>query len=110
VALSIAAGRQRIDRHHLIASGDQRPDQQPRSVSIPTTTSAGSSAQEADELVQPGHPGHPIGDPLAGQHAPIGRHHAHIMVTLGPIDPNQQHRQLLLSRRPLLAWRRAAAP
>jgi hypothetical protein len=44
--------------------------------------------------VQPGQAGHPIGDPLAGQHAPIGSHHAHVMVALGPIDPNQQHRQL----------------
>jgi hypothetical protein len=46
--------------------------------------------------VQPGHPSHPIGDPLAGQHAPVGSHHAHVVVALGPIDPDQQHRGSLL--------------
>jgi hypothetical protein len=47
-----------------------------------------------DELVQPSHPSHPIGDPLTGQHPTVGGHQAHVMVTLGPIDPDQQHRQL----------------
>ena len=47
VALPIPAGRQRVDRHHLVASRNQCPDQQPRSVSIPTTTSAASQAWPA---------------------------------------------------------------
>jgi hypothetical protein len=46
--------------------------------------------------MQPSHPGHPIADPLGGQHLAVGGHHAHIMVALGPIDPNQQHRSSLL--------------
>ena len=49
-----------------------------------------------DELVQPGHSDHPLGDPLAGQHAPVGGHHAHVMVALGPVDPDQQHSGSLL--------------
>jgi hypothetical protein len=61
--------------------------------------------------VQPGHPGHPIGDPLAGQHTPVGGHQAHVMVAFGPIDPYQQHRQLLLVSvsTPTLGRKRAAA-
>jgi hypothetical protein len=50
-----------------------------------------------DELVQPGDSGHPVGNPLAGQHLPVGGHDAHVMVALGPVDPDQQHRQLLVS-------------
>jgi hypothetical protein len=47
--------------------------------------------------MQPGQAGYPIADPLASQHAPISGHDAHVMVALGPVDSDQQHRQLLLS-------------
>jgi hypothetical protein len=56
-----------------------------------------------DQLVQPGHARHPIRDPLGDQHLAVGRHHTHVMVALGPIDPDQQHRQLPT---PLDAWTR----
>jgi hypothetical protein len=46
----------------------------------------------SNELVQPGRPSHPIGDPLPGQHPAVGGHQAQVMVALGPIDPDQQHR------------------
>jgi hypothetical protein len=62
-----------------------------------------------DQLVQPGQPGHPIGDPLGGQHLAVGGHDAHVMVTLGPIDPDQQHRQLLLISTLFAPGRRRAA-
>jgi hypothetical protein len=42
-----------------------------------------------DQLVQPGHPGR---DPLASQHPTVSGHHAHGMVALCPVDPDQQHR------------------
>jgi hypothetical protein len=49
-----------------------------------------------DELVQPGQARQSISDPLGGQHLAVGGHHAQVMVTLGPIDPDQQHRSSLL--------------
>jgi len=78
-----------LTRHYLIASGDQRPDQQPPVGLDPDHHLRWLLRPGGNQLVQPGHPGHPVSDPLAGQHAPVGRHHAHIMVALGPINPNQ---------------------
>ena len=103
VALPIAAGRQRVHRHHLIADRHQRPDQQPP-VSLDPDHHLGRVAGIAgDELVQSSHAHHPIDNPLAGQHPAVGGHHTHIMVTLGPINPDQQHRQL---PSPLDTWTR----
>jgi hypothetical protein len=62
-----------------------------------------------DQLVQPGHACHPVGDTLAGQHAPVGSHHAHVMVALGPIDPDQQHGGSFLVSIPALGLEGAAA-
>lgn len=102
VALSIAAGRQRIDRDHLVAGRHQRPDQQ-ASVGLDPDHHLGRVARiHRDELVQPGHPGHPIGDSLTGQHAPVGGHQAHVMVALGPIDPDQQHGSSFLVSTPAI--------
>src|SRR5207248_7234893 len=47
VALPVAAGRQWVDRIDLVAGGDQGLHEQARSVSMPTTTSAGSEAWAA---------------------------------------------------------------
>jgi hypothetical protein len=56
-----------------------------------------------DELVQLGHPDHPVRDALNGQHLTVGGHHAHIMVALGPVDPDQQHKRLP-SRLDVRSW------
>jgi hypothetical protein len=94
VAFPIPAGRQRINRHHLIASHHQCPDQQPPVGLDPDHHLGRVAGMAGDELVQPSRTHHPIDDPLAGQHLAVGGHHTHVMVTLGPIDPDQQHRQL----------------
>jgi hypothetical protein len=70
MALPIAAGRQRVDRDHLVASGDQRPDQQPPVGLDPDHHLGRVAGMAGDELVQPSHPSHPIGDPLAASTPP----------------------------------------
>ena len=109
VPLPVAAGRQRIDRIHPVAGPDQRADQQAPVGLDPDHHLGRFLRPRAHQLVQPGHPGHPISDPLAGQHASVGGHDAHIMVALRPIDPDKQHRGPLPSRPVLPASRRTAA-
>jgi hypothetical protein len=109
VALPIAAGRQRVHGDHLKAGRHQRPDQQPPVGLDPDHHLGRVAHMHRDELMQPRHPSHPVSDPLTGQHPPISGHHTHVMVTLGPIDPDQQHGGSLLVSTPALGLEGAAA-
>jgi hypothetical protein len=46
--------------------------------------------------MQPGHPNQPISDPLLANTLPLAAMTHTSWVALGPIDPDQQHRRLLL--------------
>jgi hypothetical protein len=61
MALPIPAGRQRVDRHHLVASRHQRGNQQP-TIQLDADHDLGRLAGVAsDQPMQLGNPGHPIG-------------------------------------------------
>jgi hypothetical protein len=109
VPLSVAAGRQRVDRDHLVAGRDQRPYQQAPVGFDPDHHLGRVADVHGDQLVQPSHAHHPISDPLAGHRPAVGGHDADVVVAFCPIDPDQQHRQLLSPRPLRSAWRRAAA-
>jgi hypothetical protein len=59
--------------------------------------------------VQPSQARHPVRDALDGQHLAVGGHHAHVMVTLCPVDPDQQHGGSLLVYDAALGLEEAAA-
>jgi hypothetical protein len=72
VPAAVAAHHLRVDRIHLVASGHQRPDQQP-----------------------------PVGldphrDPPGGQHGSVLIQQAQVMVAFAPVHPKKQHGSLLL--------------
>jgi hypothetical protein len=46
----------------------------------------------AHQGVQPAHALHAFGEASGGQLLPIRVQHAHVMVMLGPVDPDEDHR------------------
>jgi hypothetical protein len=96
VALPVAAGRQGVDRDHLVAGCDQGSHQQAPVGLDPDHHLGRVAGVASDELVQPGQARQSIGDPLGGQHLAVDGHQAHVMMALGPIDPDQQHRPFSL--------------
>jgi len=92
VAVAVAVDRFRVDGVHLIAGGHQRGDQQP---------TVGLDADRhllrvvgvvADQRVQPPDPLDALGHPLASEHPPVLVHDPHVVVVLGPVDADQDHR------------------
>ena len=44
----------------------------------------------ADQIMDLGDPGQIVADPTLGPHPTIGTHHTHIVMLLGPINPDEQ--------------------
>lgn len=42
-----------------------------------------------DQVMEPGHPLDPLRQPTTAKTAPIGIHHEHVMMSLGPIMTNK---------------------
>ena len=59
MAAAITAHRMRVDRIDLVAGGQQRPHQQAPVGLDPDHHLGRVAGMAGDELVQPGHPGHP---------------------------------------------------
>jgi hypothetical protein len=108
MALPIAAGRQRVDPIDLVASSGQRADQQPPVGLDPDDDSGRLLSMVSDQLMQPGHALDPIRHPSRGQQLTIVGEQAHVMVSLGPVDPNKDHPNLLLLDA-IPSWSRPAA-
>jgi hypothetical protein len=94
-------GLQRVDRQHGVSGGDQRPHPW-----APIGLDAHQyfdlvgvlAGQLTDDRVQPGHPGHALGQPGLGQAAAGGVHHLHIVVVFGPVVSHQQSQRSSRSR------------
>jgi hypothetical protein len=108
VALAVAAGLKRVDRHHLVARRDQRPNQQP-TIQLDAHHHLGRLAgMVSDQRVQLGDPGDPIGHPPTAKHHPGLVQHAHLVVGLGPVHAHKDQPSLL-SWHPIPSRRRPAA-
>ena len=65
----------------------------------------------SDHRVQPGHPLEALGYPARGQDLTVSVEDAHVVVGLGPVDADEDHRSILLSiRRRSRRSRRANGP
>jgi hypothetical protein len=91
MALPIAAGLKRVDRHHLVAGRHQRRDQQPTIQLDADHHRLRLAGVVSDQRVQLGNPGHPIRHPAAAQHRPGGIQQAHLVVGLGPVHADKDH-------------------
>jgi hypothetical protein len=91
VAVAVAAGGQRADRIHLIAGRDQRAQEQAAVGLGPDHDLGRVGDQASQQLMQRGQPGQPLSHP-PGRHDPAALvHDGHIMVGLGPVQPDKQH-------------------
>ncbi|GAA2901261.1 hypothetical protein GCM10010472_69360 [Pseudonocardia halophobica] len=110
VPLPITRHRHRVDREHLVAGRDQRGD--PRAAvgldpdhHRPGRGHPGLRVDRVvievlgEQLVQPGHPGHALGQPGPAQPFPGLVEDLHIVVVLGPVIAHEQ-RHHCLSRPP----------
>ena len=87
---------QRVHREHRVPGRDQRsdpraavslnPDHHLRILSI-------GAKMAPDQLMQPGHPGHPFGQPSPGQHFASLVHHLHIMVIFSQVIADENPHQ-----------------
>jgi hypothetical protein len=95
VAVAVAADRQRIDGIDLVAGRHQRPHKQ-ATVGLGPHHHLGRVLDlGGQQLVEHGQPGQPLGNPLPSGHAAELVHHHHVMVLLGPVQPDKQHLVLL---------------
>ena len=93
MAVAIARHRQRVDRIELIAGGHQGADQQ-ASVDLDTDDHLGRVLGVlGDEGVEPGHVLDPVGHPSPAHHLPGLVDNTGIVVGLGPVHPNEDHRR-----------------
>jgi hypothetical protein len=98
--LPVAASRQRVDPIDLVASSGQRADQQPPIGLDPNHHTDRVLSMVSDQLVQPSHALDPIRHLSGGQQLAIVAEHAHVVVSLGPVDPDKDHPDLLVPRPP----------
>jgi hypothetical protein len=91
VAVAVAAGGQRVDRIHLIAGRDQRAQEQAAVGLGPDHDLGRVGDQAGQQLMRRGQPGQYLSHP-PGRHDPAALvHDGHIMVGLGPVQPDKQH-------------------
>jgi hypothetical protein len=91
VAVAVAADGQRVDRIHLIAGRDQRAHEQAAVGLGPDHDLGRVGDQAGQQLMQHGQPGQPLGHPPGRHHPAALVHDGHIMVLLGPVQPDEQH-------------------
>jgi hypothetical protein len=93
VPFPVAGNRHRVDREHLIAGRDQRGD--PRAAvgldphhELPVSEPrSGVVKMLGDQRVQPGHPGHALGQPSSSQPPPVAVEDLDIVVILAQSSP-----------------------
>jgi hypothetical protein len=84
MALAVAAGRQRVDRHHLVARRGQGADQEP-TIQLDADDHLGRlGGMVSDQPMQRPDTGHPVRDPPAAEHRAGLVQDAHLVVGLGP--------------------------
>jgi len=111
MAIPVAADGQRVDRIHLVTGRDQGTDEQ-ATVGLGSDHHLGRVLGLAgQQLMHQPQPSQPVCHPPGRQQAAVGGHHGHIVVVLGPIEPDKQQPVLLPSDRPAgLSLRRPATP
>lgn len=92
--VAVAADRQRVDPIHLVAGGQQRPNQQPPVGLDPDHDLLGILGIAGKQSVQLGDADQPIGDAALGQHRALRVEQADVVVPLGPVHSDEQHSHL----------------
>jgi hypothetical protein len=106
MAAAIAAHRMRVDRIHLVARGQQRPDQQAPVSLDPHHDLCRVLDMDGHQRMQLPHPRQTIRDPAGDQDAAVLIEQAQVMVALAPVHPEKQHNGLLCSDLLSLSQRR----
>ena len=91
MAFPVAAGRKRVDRHHLVARRHQRSDQEPTVQLDADDHLRRLAGVGSDQRVQLGEAGDPIGHPPAAERRPGLVQHAHLVVGFGPVHADKDH-------------------
>jgi hypothetical protein len=100
VPLAVAAGGQRVDPDDLVAGRDQRADQQ-ATVGLDAGHHAGRVVGVVGQHgVQGRQAADAVRDAGRGQDTTLAVEHAHVVVVLGPVDANEDHR----AGRPPCRW------
>jgi hypothetical protein len=96
---AVAAHHLRVDRIHLVAGRQQRPDQQPPVGLDPHRHLCWLLGMGGHQRVQLAHARRPIGDPPGGQHGSVLIQQAQVMVAFAPVHPKKPTRRPPLLRR-----------
>lgn len=96
VPVAVATGRHRVHGEDAVASGHQRTDEQPTVDLDPHHRIARLARMVGDELMHPAYARDPIGHPGLGEHLAGVIDDADVVMGLGPIDPNEDHRASFL--------------
>jgi hypothetical protein len=91
VAVAVAADLKRVDRIDLVAGRDQGPDEQAAVGLGPHHDLGRILSMGGQQLVQDRQPSQPSATPPGRHHRSELVHDGHIMVLLGPVQPNKQH-------------------
>jgi hypothetical protein len=97
MAAAVVAHYLGVDRIHLVASGDQRGDQQPAVGLDPDRHLRPVHDMGSQQRVQYPHPGQPIGNPPSLEHLAGLVQQAQVMVTLAQSTPTNSIAVLLCS-------------
>jgi hypothetical protein len=92
VAVAVVRYRQRVDRIHPIAGRGQRPHPQATVDLNPDRHLIGFLSVRRDQLVQLADAGQSLGQPPRGQPPPGLVHQIHIVMLLGPVIADKDHR------------------
>ena len=87
----VAVHRQRVDREHLIAGGHQGAYEQPTIGLDPDDHLLGLLSVLGEGLMQLRHTLDALRHPPLGEHRALRVQHADVVVTLGPVDPDEDH-------------------
>jgi hypothetical protein len=91
MAVAVAADGQRIDRIDLVAGRHQRAHEQATIGLGPHHHLGRILSMGGEQLLQRSQPGQPLSHPPGRQNPSALGHDGHIMVFLGPIEPDKQH-------------------
>jgi hypothetical protein len=110
VAVAIAADGQRVDRVQLVAGRHQRAHEQATVGLGPYHHLGRILSMGGEQLMQRGQPGQPLRHPPGRHDLAALAHDGHIMMFLGPIEPDEQQPVLLSWIDPRSSPRKPATP
>jgi hypothetical protein len=101
MAVPVAVNRQRVHRQHLIASGNQRPDEHATIGLDPdhNPSRVRIVAANPDQVVDLPDASRTIDDPARRDHRTLRVEDAHIVMIFSPVNPDEQHLNLLAQRK-----------